>query len=79
MSSLSPSAKTDATKQPMKSITRSKGGLAERVVPVDQIKVPDCWHIAMRIGETDPVSRDVILETWRLCHDLLRSIQEGHQ
>ena len=51
----------------------SKGGTEERTVPVNQIAVPDLWHIAMRLEGRD---REMVLETWHLAHDLLKHIQE---
>lgn len=57
-----------------KTITRSKGGMAEREVPVSELKVPDLWKIALKYPEGEV--RDAILECWHLAHDLLRHVQE---
>jgi hypothetical protein len=32
-------------------LTRSKGGTAEREVPILSLSVPDLWHIAMRFND----------------------------
>jgi hypothetical protein len=85
----------------METITLAKGGTAERVVKVEEIQIPDLWHLAMfiqdhedeiyeRVGHNHlaldnllagkPAGRpkwsEAILETWHLCHDLLRTVQE---
>lgn len=70
-------------------ITRAKGGKQERKVPLDQIQVPDLWHIAMWLRKNQPEMRqsltigsepipihEVVLECWHLCSDLLRHIGE---
>ena len=58
----------------MQTITRSKGGTAEREVPVNEIQIPDLWHYSD--GSHMP-TREEILECWHLCHDLLNAIREG--
>ena len=66
-------------------ITRSPGGTEERTVDLDNIRIPDLWHIAEFIaakslpGLTGSIHSESILETWHLCHDLLahlKAIQE---
>ena len=71
-----------------KVITQSKGGAAERQTPINQVKIPDLWHIAMLLKdhETDlslghnhlqgQSMSDAVLECWHTCHDLKRHIQE---
>lgn len=55
-------------------IIRSKGGTKERKVTLDQIRVPDLWHIAH--NQPDKESKETILECWRLAHDMLRTLRE---
>ena len=57
-----------------KKITRAKGGTHERTVDVDDIVIPDMWHIAM--AQKDERVKEAILEIWHLAHDLLRHIKE---
>ena len=35
----------------MKTVTLAKGGTAERVVKVEEIQIPDLWHLAMFIQD----------------------------
>jgi len=72
-------------------ITRSKGGSGERTVEVGDIQVPDLWHIGQALqsqtnrlvpmnykeGDRYPIAEqgEMIIDTWHLCHDLLRHIQ----
>jgi len=64
-------------------ITRSRGGEAERKVHINDIKVPDLWHVAMAVrkgftyrkGIREELS-DEILDTWLLAHDFVRAIKE---
>lgn len=65
-----------------KMITLSKGGTKERNVPINQVEIPDLWHIAQviktskdfRSGEE---TADLILKCWYLAHDLRKHIQES--
>ena len=58
-----------------KTIIRAKGGTDEREVFVDDISVPDLWHIAMALpGDLETGQQAYVLECWHLCHDLLRHI-----
>lgn len=57
-------------------IVRAKGGAAEQTVSINQIVVPDLWHIAMGFPEGSR-EREMILETWHLAHDLKRHIEEN--
>jgi hypothetical protein len=71
-------------------ITRSKGGTAEREVDVQDIQVPDLWHVAMHLKELSEssnshlkhkykIASEEILETWHLAHDMKRYLQEQAQ
>ena len=53
-------------------ITRAPRGMNRREVKIEDIKVPDVWFIAMA---QKPEEREMILETWHLCHDLLEHIR----
>ena len=67
----------DGKESEVKELVRARGGSLERVVPVDELRVPDLWHIAMHLKERGfPKAQDEVLECWYLCHDLLRSIRE---
>ena len=60
-------------------ITLAKGGTAEREVDVQEIQVPDLWHVAMALKDDpsyDNRAADMILETWHLAHDMKRHLQE---
>lgn len=61
----------------MNSIIRAKGGSKERVVAVQDIKIPDLWKLVHN-HEVDLTARQKkeILECWHLCYDLLRAIKE---
>jgi len=58
-------------------ITRSKGGTNEREVDVNNIEVPDCWHLAMWLQrEGHHQDAEMVLETWGLAHDLLTTMKD---
>lgn len=54
-------------------ITRTKGGILTHEVDVNNIQVPDMWHLAMRLEGPD---RAMLLETWYLANDMLQALQE---
>ena len=58
-------------------ITRAKGGTEEREVPVDEIEIPDLWHISLYLDERTGTGNPgpMVRECWHLCHDLLRHIR----
>jgi hypothetical protein len=58
----------------MKTITRAKGGTAERQVEISQITIPDLWHVAQH--QERVMDQVAILETWHLAHDMLRALKE---
>ena len=37
----------------MQTITRAKGGTDEQVIKVEEIQIPDLWHIAMMFREVE--------------------------
>jgi hypothetical protein len=58
-------------------VVRSEGGSAQRVEGLNELAVPDCWHVAERLNAMgSPHDASVVLETWRLCHDLLKHIRK---
>ena len=78
---------TELTKR---TVTLKKGAPGEHEVPVEQIQVPDLWHIAQDLkkigkqvyvlvaGEFTWVSAgDYVLDCWHLAHDLKRHAQEN--
>ena len=62
-------------------LVRAKGGRKERTVPLEDVRVPDAWHAAMRAGkprddtgwekERAESDRELILDLWSLAHSLL--------
>lgn len=59
----------------MTTITRSKGGTAERTVDSAAIQIPDLWHIAEWLDDNGKEWHGKqIREAWHLAHDLLRHI-----
>ena len=54
-------------------ITRAPGGTEERQVRAIEIEIPDVWHLAINLHTEE---REMVLETWHLCHDLLAHIRE---
>lgn len=61
----------------MKTIVRARGGSKERVVEVQDIKIPDLWKI-IENHELDISAKHkaMIKETWVLAHDLLRAVKD---
>ena len=58
-------------------LTRAKGGSAKHEVALAGVQVPDLWHLYVHldaIGQKE--SAAMVLDTWHLCHDLLRQLQE---
>jgi len=61
-------------------VTLSKGGSAEKTMPISQISIPDLWHIAEAIRTTGKVANGpgcatMILECWGLAHSFKSHIQ----
>lgn len=63
-------------------VTRARGGEGENTLPVYETEVPDLWHLAMWLQDTDgdrtrgtwdddrlKAAGEAVLETWRLCKD----------
>ena len=72
-----------------KTIIRAKGGTGEHVANLEDIQVPDLWHIAQDLkkdgtmvyvlvnGEfTWVLAGDYVLDCWHLTHDLVRHIRD---
>lgn len=58
-------------------ITRFKGGTLESEVPVNEIKIPDLWHLSEKLrNEFGIDAGNEVLEVWHLAHDLLRHIKK---
>ena len=65
----------------MKNIVRAPQGAGRTVVPINEVCIPDLWHIAMWLKDNPPPRmhdhlqgmpvHEAILETWHLTHDLL--------
>jgi hypothetical protein len=51
----------------------SHNGSNRRSVDVEEITVPDLWHLAM--AQKRPEDQKAILEVWHLAHDLLDHIK----
>ena len=65
-------------------IVRAREGTARHIQHVDEVKIPDLWHTAMAMqaqvdGEPDreltAADVEMVLETWHLCHDLLKHVK----
>ena len=70
----------------IRTVTRAKGGTAERKVDISKIQVPDLWHIAQRMKEKkgyEAEAADMVLECWHLTHDLYKHVlallEEGEE
>ena len=61
-----------------KTIIRAQGGTAEREVYLDDIQVPDMWHLYSQLEASDPGAAQAIHEVWTLAHDLLRNLKERY-
>jgi hypothetical protein len=58
-------------------ITRALNGEHERQVHINDVQIPDLWHVVMFLKENKmDLWADMILETWYLAHDMKRHIQE---
>lgn len=59
-----------------RTLVRSPGGTGEKVVALDEVEVPDCWHAAEFLtGERRDGFADNVRETWALAHDLLKALR----
>ena len=67
-------------------VVRAKGAKKQHIQHVDEIKVPDMWHLYSQMLDAieDPAGKPVLvdqakaeqlLETWHLCHDLLNHLK----
>ena len=55
----------------VKTITRAPEGAARRVVPIQQVEIPNLWHVAQHLRDNVSTTfADAVLECWHLCHDL---------
>jgi len=73
----------------MVKITLSPDGAGIREVDIEDIRIPDLWHLGMwlkdheakvaaAVGHNHLAGQkwsDAVLETWQLAHDLLKNIQ----
>lgn len=57
----------------MKTVTFAKGGTAERTVPIEEIRIPDLWHIAK--AQENPDDAEKVRQVWHMAHDLLKAIR----
>lgn len=55
-------------------VTLHKGGKGEKRISINQLVIPDLWHIAQ--AELDLNCKDAILRTWHIAHDLRRTVAE---
>ena len=61
----------------METVVLAAKGTKRQIIDVNKIRIPDLWHVAMRIKEgksTIPRDAEDILEAWHLCHDLKSNI-----
>ena len=52
-------------------ISTAAEGQKRRDVPIEDIEIPDLWHIAGRLPEKE---REQVLDVWHLAHDLLNHL-----
>lgn len=63
----------------MASIIRALGGTSEREVPLEDVQIPDLWHVhTYFLKSGNEQAAEMVLETWHLAHDLLRNIKERY-
>jgi hypothetical protein len=61
-------------------ITRALNGEHERQAHINDVQIPDLWHVAMYLREHDlGMWATMILETWYLAHDLKKHIQKEEE
>lgn len=64
-------------------VTIFKGGSKERTLPINELRIPDLWHLACWLGENEgtvpngKLASELVLETWHIAHDLKRHISEA--
>ena len=66
-------------------VTLNKGGTKERTVRIDEIQIPDMWHLAMALKDfptdnmiVDPIAcSELVLECWAMAKGLKRHIEEN--
>jgi len=66
-----------ADERKAKTIIRSPRGAGRHTVPLNEVQVPDLWHVASYLHDQghDEAS-NAVLETWHLAHDLLANLRE---
>lgn len=58
-------------------ITRYPNGTAREQVELDEIQVPDLWHLAQDLRAKGLVAlSNQVLDVWGLAHDLLWNLRE---
>ena len=78
--------------QPTKTITLAAKGEGRRVEELNQVTIPDLWHIAQDLQNFEPGDMEnvdhtsyrrrmqeagaAILECWHLCHDMKDNLQD---
>lgn len=60
-------------------VTLSRGGTKELIVKAGAIEIPDLWHIARSLRDTNsvvdgPACAELILECWGRAHDMKNHI-----
>lgn len=57
-------------------IIRAPRGTRRQEVPIEQVTVPDLWHLAEHLEAEGKHSTAVmVLECWHLAHDLLANLR----
>lgn len=65
-------------------ITICKGGTKERQVPINELEIPDLWHIA-QLSDLRPYSmngraiKEMLLDCWHIAHSLKFHIMENER
>jgi hypothetical protein len=59
-------------------ITRAPGGSEERQVDVEDLVIPDLWHVQVHLKrQGEERAAQAVLECWHLAHDMLRALKES--
>jgi len=61
-------------------VTLNKGGSLERTIPINQVVIPDLWHIAEAVRKSKAPwagrqAANLILKCWSRANDLKRHIE----
>jgi hypothetical protein len=58
-------------------VTLAKCGSEVRTVHINDVEIPDLWHIGRALGKLDKESQEAVWRVWHIAHDLKRHIQSA--